>query len=350
MSSFPNLECDQNKGYLVATHVSNYPLPRIKILVEAYSVSVVPYLPAKYAHFLRRGEAGLTDRHAVMINTIRQALVRERIPVMGSLRLAAQHNHGIPITPEEEQWETYFNLENVTAIFRRQDDNAVMSAGPVKVLTLSRFLKETWPQTLFRRKLPFGQKSKGQWLDDLPYEGNESPILRAIFDDRKGKSLESKLLKEHGLTIDIQIPPSQKVKSIAQGVIDELQLDGKYYVLHVRRGDMVQKNEFLETATQPETIIKKIKDIFPEKAILYIMTNEWDRKFFDPMKARYRVRRYFNFPKLAELVYGKTPNNYLLFAVEQVIASQATKQCRTFVNSETIRKNIPTLTEKRWYG
>jgi len=49
---------------------------------------------------------------------------------------------------------------------------------------------------------------------------------------------------------------------------------------------------------------------------------------------------------IAELVYGKTPDNYLLFAVEQQIASQAIKQCRSFVDPKSNQGNIHTLIEK----
>jgi len=87
----------------------------------------------------------------------------------------------------------------------------------------------------------------------------------------------------------------------------------------------------------------KVKGIFPEGSALYIMTDEWDRTFFDPLGDRYRVYRYFNFPELAKLVHGKRPNNHLLFAVERWVASQTTKECRTFVDDDTIRGDIPML-------
>ena len=137
------------------------------------------------------------------------------------------------------------------------------------------------------------------------------------------------------------------MKSIPQGVIDKLRVDGDYCVLHIRRGDrLLVSDELLDRATQPGAIMDKVKDIFPEGSVLYIMADEWDRTFFDPLQARYRIRRYFNFPELAELVHGKTPNNHLLYAVEKQIASQSSKECRTFVDPETIQKNIPTLIDK----
>jgi len=344
MSVFPNLECKQDKGYLAATYTYGCPLSRTKILLETSLYALVPYLPARYLGFLKLalkfcGGAGLGDRRALMMAIIRHALVRERVPVLCSLGLGAQHNHNLPLTREGERWETYFDLENVTAIFQRQDDRAVVSIKPVKVLTLLGLFKEAWPQ------LFFGQQSGGDWLlDDLPYGNNESPILRTSLDTRRGKNLAPALLKEHGLTIDIQIPPSQKVKSIAQGAIDSLKGHGNYYVLHIRRGDRLDiSSELLDHATQPGAILDKVKDIFPEGSALYIMTDEWDRTFFDPLRNRYRIYRYFNFPELAELVHGKRPNNHLLFAAERWMASQATKECRTFVDDDTVRENIPTL-------
>jgi len=347
MSVFPNLECKQDKGYLAATYTYGCPLSRTKILAETSLYSLAPYLPARYSRYLGflklvlrfcRG-AGLGDRRALMKAIIRHALVRERVPVLCSLGLGAQHNHNFPLTPEGERWETYFNLENITAVFQRQDDKAVVSVKPVKVLTLLGLLKEAWPQLFFE------QQSGGDWLlDDLPYENNESLILTTSLDIRRGKGLASELLKEHGLTIDIQIPPSQKVKSLAQGAIDSLKAHGNYYVLHIRRGDRLDiSSELLDYATQPGAIMDKVKDMFPEGSALYIMTDEWDRTFFDPLKDRYRVYRYFNFPGLTEVVHGKRPNNHLLFAAERWIASQASKECRTFVDDDTIRGNIPTL-------
>jgi len=349
MSSFPNLECSQDKGYLVTTRGAHPVLSRRKILVEAYYYFLACYVPTKCHQFLmvllklNEMGAGLDDRHGLMVSSIRHALVRERIPVLCSLGLGAQHNHNLPLTPEGQKWETYFDLENVTAILYRQDDKAIMNVKPVKVLTLPRFFKQAWPQLLFGQQ----SKPKSYCLDDLPYGEDKSTILSSPIDHRRGKGLKSKLLKEHGLVIDIQIPPSQKVKSIAQGVVDKLRAEGNYCVLHIRRGDrLLISDELLDRATQPGAILDKVKDIFPEGAALYIMTDEWDRTFFDPLRARYRVRRYLNFPELAELVHGKTPNNHLLYAVEKQIASQSSKECRTFVDDETIQKNIPTLIDK----
>jgi len=276
-----------------------------------------------------------------MVSLIRHTLVRERIPVLPIMRLATKHNNGFPLAPDDQQWATYFDLENVTAIFRRQDDNAVVSIKPVKVLTLSKFLKWAWHQLLFRRQPKYH-------LDHLPYKEDESAILGVTRGLMRGKDLIYRLSKEYSLTIDIQIPPSQKVKSIAQDVIDKLRADGDYCVLHIRRGDrLLISDELLDCATQPGAIMERIKDIFSEEAVLYIMTDEWDRTFFDPLKVRYRVRGYFDFRELAKLVHGKTPNNYLLYAVERQIASQASKECRTFVDDETIQKNIPTLIDKK---
>jgi len=351
MSRFPNLECHQNKDYLVSLYLR--PRRRLRILTDVCYYCLVSCLSVKHLQLLKplldlypRSGAGLDDRRGLAVNFIRHALVRERIPVLPlNMELSVNHNQDILLTPDGKQWDTYFDLENVTAIFRSQDDNAIMSVKPVKVLRLPAFLTEAWPQ------LFLGQQSKPCLLDDLPYQENESTILRTTIDNRRGESLISKLLKEHNLKIDIQIPPSQKVKSIAQGVIDKLQTDGDYGVLHVRRGDrLLLSDELLDRATQPGAIMDKVKDIFPEGSVLYIMTDEWDRTFFDPLQARYRVRRYFNFPELAELVYGKTPNNYLLYAVEKQIASQSSKECRTFVDPETIQKKIPTLIDKDRQG
>jgi len=338
MSSFPNLECDQNKGYLVAQYLS-----RSQVLAELCYCCLLPgpltkIFPLRALLNLDYNSAGLEDRYELMVSSIRYAMVRERIAVLSIMRLATKHNNGFPLASDDQQWETYVDLENVTAIFRRQDDNTVVSIKPVKVLTLSKFLKRAWLQLLFRRQPTYH-------LDHLPYE-DESAILKATWKMRGG-DLIYRLSKEYGLTVDIQIPPSQKVKSIAQDVIDKLRADGDYCVLHIRRGDRVLiSDELLDRATQPGAIMERIKDIFPEGAVLYIMTDEQDRTFFDPLKVRYRVRRYFDFRELAKLVHGKTPNNHLLYAVEKQIASQSSKECRTFVDPETIQKNIPTLIDK----
>jgi len=109
MSSFPNLECSQDKGYLVTTHGAYPVLSRRKILVEAYCYFPAPYLPTKCDQFLRmllklnKKGAGLDDRRDLMVSSIRHALVRERIPVLCWPKFGTRYSHSIPLTPEGEQ-------------------------------------------------------------------------------------------------------------------------------------------------------------------------------------------------------------------------------------------------------
>ena len=116
--------------------------------------------------------------------------------------------------------------------------------------------------------------------------------------------------------------------------------------MHVRRGDKLHLKEWkekhpnLERDTQPLQIIETLRRILPTANRIYILTNETDRNFFDPLRQVFDVFQYFDFPELRCIVEDECPDNHFLYEIEKRLFSQARDKIFTFADREGKRLSL----------
>ena len=100
--------------------------------------------------------------------------------------------------------------------------------------------------------------------------------------------------------------------------------------MHIRRTDML--NIYPARWTEPERIRNFLgQHGVPDGSVIWLMSDERDPDFWEPLKRHYRIVRYCDFPRLAALVSSqgeRRPDNYLLFATEVEIAKGTPRQRR----------------------
>ncbi len=136
---------------------------------------------------------------------------------------------------------------------------------------------------------------------------------------------------------------SSEIERIAAGVKAKLE---DYTAVHVRRGDKLHLKEWkekhpnLERDTQPLQIIETLRRILPTANRIYILTNETDRNFFDPLRQVFDVFQYFDFPELRCIVEDECPDNHFLYEIEKRLFSQARDKIFTFADREGKRLSL----------
>ena len=135
----------------------------------------------------------------------------------------------------------------------------------------------------------------------------------------------------------VKLFPRQEYWQLAQETAQALGGAGNYYALHVRRGDRIRRAAVrgvdCDKTTQPQAIIERIRELVPQGATLYLMSDEPDKHFFDPLKRHWQLARHWDFPQLDRLVNQPNPllvDNHALFLVEGLIYCQAKLNIATY--------------------
>lgn len=143
-----------------------------------------------------------------------------------------------------------------------------------------------------------------------------------FFEDWKQQLWEHRFVRDHLRYIDeLQCAAARvvgAVREIAKKNADNP--NGEFDTMHIRRGDFQYKKTRLEGGE----LYKISKDWIPKKSVLYIATDERDKKFFEPFKKHYDV--YF-LDDFKHLFKGLNTNYYGM--LDQLIASRG----RTFVGT-----------------
>eukprot|EP01065_Artemidia_motanka_P022623 TRINITY_DN2682_c0_g1_i2.p1 TRINITY_DN2682_c0_g1~~TRINITY_DN2682_c0_g1_i2.p1 ORF type:complete len:637 (+),score=179.53 TRINITY_DN2682_c0_g1_i2:82-1992(+) len=107
-----------------------------------------------------------------------------------------------------------------------------------------------------------------------------------------------------------------KILCKAAKIIERLQAEGggTYSSAHIRRGEFQQKPAWLSA----EQILDNTKDVFKPGCVLYVSTDQKDKKWFGPLRDRYRLRFFTDFSDSAGLD-ALEPGEVGM--VEQVVAS-----------------------------
>lgn len=140
------------------------------------------------------------------------------------------------------------------------------------------------------------------------------------FADQKVDAFMKRFVRDHmHYRNDIFCRATKMIDLLRRNASDK---NGGYDAIHIRRGDF----QFKEARLDIEGIFKAVEDVIDPGSLVYIVTDEKNSTFFDPVRDLYRLRFYEDFYKAAGLE-DMDPN--LTGMVEQIIASGA----RTFVGT-----------------
>ncbi|MDD2659708.1 MAG: hypothetical protein PHY54_08525 [Methylococcales bacterium] len=255
------------------------------------------------------------------INHLREALewlVREsislnRTPLVFTPHFDSIHNYDIEVNAT---WDKYIDLGNLQINNILLGTNSSIQAVMEKEIAGFRDLSILWIE-------------RDHILTDK--ENEEFDII--VRHNRTGLEIKSVHAGVRGLPdYSVCFMPSHQVLDTYNQVSNKLQ---NYSAMHVRRGDMLGMNDVypnLDQETQPDKIKATISQILPSGSKIYILTNERDKAFFDPLKTDYEVLQYFDFPELIKLVECEQPDNFLLFEIEKLIFENAKTKIYTFTH------------------
>ncbi|MBK1612282.1 hypothetical protein CKO44_02230 [Rubrivivax gelatinosus] len=259
---------------------------------------------------------------------VREAVALGRTPVAFKPRFDPRHNLGHDL---DTDWERYIDLEQV----------ALHPPGGGEPLRL-RLLPSTARASLaplatawFERRHVVSAAENRRW--DFVLRCNRTGLeVAGVHDAASG--LPGYVVK---------FAPSAQVLALAQAVVDEL---GDYCAMHVRRDDMLGLTEqypHLDADTRPERMLATLAPHLPPGSRLYVMTNERQPGYFDPLRRVYDLRQFSDFAPLRALLEGPAPDNFLLFEVEKLLFERAALQVHTFTHPEGGRR-IALCRDKGW--
>ena len=160
--------------------------------------------------------------------------------------------------------------------------------------------------------------------DLLPRYADTPPFLY----NRKGKTF---IYNREGEHVRVRLFSQPQHRQLAEEVVNALGAD--HYALHVRRGDRRRQWRGYNEMTKPQAIIERIRGLVPQGATLYLMSDEPDEHFFDPLKRHWQLARHWDFPQLERLVNQPNPllvDNNALFLTEGLIYCRAKTKIGTY--------------------
>ena len=256
-------------------------------------------------------EAGVNHMKSALSLLIKGSLALKRTPVAFAPRLLASHNFGKEV---EASWDKYIDLSKI-AITR----NGAGVIHHVKVL----------------QKDEIGDVSAVSILEvkskHLVTAAENVEYGLIIKNNPSGLGFDN-VYHHDDFDFDVEFFPSSAVVAHAHKVCERL---GEYSSMHVRRGDkLTDKRQYpnLEEDTRPERIYDTVSRVLPKGSRLYILTDEKTPNYFEVLKKEYQVVQYFDFPELKTFVQGDSPDNFLLYEIEQVIFAGAKTKIHTFAH------------------
>lgn len=252
-------------------------------------------------------------RHALEL-LVREAVSLGRTPVAFKPLFDPRHNLGHDL---DVGWDTYIDLDHVEIL------NEAGVATGVRVAQL--------------HEVPQCERLSALWVDrEHVISAAENCAVDIIFrQNRSGLHVEG--LHDGGFGLPghwVRFAPAASVRDRCRVVRDAL---GDYCAMHIRRDDILEMNDLypnVDRDTQPERILATLRQHLVPHAKVYIMTNERDGAFFDPLRSEFRVFQYFDFPVLRELIESDRPDNFLLFEIEKLLFEGASTKVHTFSHPE----------------
>ena len=266
-----------------------------------------------------------------------------RIPVIGEFTMSQNHNIGD--NRADLRFEDYLDLSNGITVRLEQGchrptasrldwmkekelDLASYASDKVYNLAADEIVNEEMNQrydVLIRRDPTFkyaavcGKYKYDRYLIDFPYS-------------EKVNNLADEVLGALGISRQDAMAAQRyflnRVNSSGwDQQYDSIPLNKVYYAcMHVRAAfkDRDYEQPIFPFVAAKEQIESVVQNAIRKGSRLYIMSDIHQPDFFDFLKSDYQVYRYYDFPKLKELVSGEKIDNVMLYLVEKNIMKYAT--------------------------
>lgn len=144
-----------------------------------------------------------------------------------------------------------------------------------------------------------------------------------FFGDRARDNLVKRFVRDH-------LHYRDEVFCAAARIVELIrrEANGSYHAIHIRRGDF----QFKATRLPVEEIFDNVKDVLPAHSLLYVLTDEKDASYFDPVRGRYNLRFLSDYWDKAA-TKDANPNHAGM--IEQVVASGAETFVGTYFSTFT---------------
>ncbi len=259
---------------------------------------------------------------------VREAVSVGRTPVAFKPRFDPRHNLGHDLLVD---WDRYIDLDHVELV-----DRISGKVTSIRMLLRAELEPIDALATLWVEREHKFTACENRDYDLLVRQNRTGLHVPGVHDSAAG-------LPQHL----VRFRPSARIRAIAERIRPQL---GQYTGVHVRRDDMLEMKDVypnLDRDTQPDRIGETLARELKDGSTVYIMTNERDKSFFKPLGSRFRIRQYFDFPELSELIEGPEPDNFLLFEVEKLLFAEADLKVHTFSHPEGGQR-ISLTTDKGW--
>jgi hypothetical protein len=273
-----------------------------------------PADPARYFAVEIEARPGINHLRFALELLLREAAALGRTPLLFEPRFDPRHNLGHDL---RTSWRRYLDLDAIEVVNRASGESALVKAVCAADVPRVDQLSTAW----FERDHTI-TADENQCFDVLVRRNRTGLHVPPVHDGPAG-------LPDY----TVQLPASALVHSLAQAV--KAELGANYCAMHVRRDDMLAMKEQypnLDTDTRPDNIIKVLRANLAPASRVYVMTNERDTTFFDPLRAEYELHQYFDFPALRTLIECEEPDNFLLFEVEKQLFEHAPVKVHTFAH------------------
>lgn len=258
------------------------------------------------------GEAHWTGRHCVL----------------PPLTLAPRHNFGVD---RQWEWEWYFDLER-SAFVAADGKERPLPLAPRGVPGASA------PALVVGARTP------------IPATARQSARVARRF-PRADLPFSEQVAPAAWPAVELRLRPSTRVKQLADQVLERVAALGSGFVaVHARRGDRLTLPQYPSRLTEPPGIHRYLQGRgVAEGSVVFLASDEQRPGFWTALEKRYRLVRYVDFPDLVALVSrraGALPDNYLLYAVEGEVMTQADMWIETLPGVEPADGSL--ISEEMW--
>jgi GDP-fucose protein O-fucosyltransferase len=123
-----------------------------------------------------------------------------------------------------------------------------------------------------------------------------------------------RFMRDHVRYVDeIQCAAARIVHAMHEYAQSKGVASGEFNTFHIRRGDF----QFKQTRIDAAEIYQNVKDTMPEKSIVFVATDERDKKFFDPLREHYDIKFLDDFKDVLQNV-----NTNHFGMIDQLVASR----------------------------
>lgn len=136
-----------------------------------------------------------------------------------------------------------------------------------------------------------------------------------VFEDEKQDLFAKRLVRNFLRYNDNIICAAARVVEAIRSFASDNGMPADFYSMHIRRGDFSM--QYPEGSQPAADLVEQSSTVIPDKALVYIATDEQDKSFFQPFQERYTVVYLDNF-----LTHIEGINDVYFGMIEQLVASK----------------------------